>query len=175
MEKFRKNTTDNQVLSVIGIILFWGVIIGVGWLIFGHHNNSSTTNANTGATSQSQALAPIIAACDRLPTDYITQVMSSTITDKQESNVTNGLGTQCWVQGTISNGPDWLLDYTVVPTANNNPTHIDKQSDNTGWWYEYESGRYKGTLIFTTKGTSPADDQIAKDMTNEIAKGLSNQ
>lgn len=175
MKEFLDQIKENKILNVIGVVLFWTVVIGVGWLIFGHHKTSTAPNTGSVTQSQTQSLAPTLAACDRLPMDYVTQVMSSTITDKQESNVSNGPGTQCWVQGTIANGPDWLLDYTIVPTSTNVSTSVTKQSDNTGWWYAYQSGRYQGTLIFTTKGTSPADDQIAHDLTNEIAQGLSSQ
>jgi len=170
INKFKKGGS----LNLIGVILFWAVFIGVGWLIFGHHHSN---NANTSATqqSQTQSVAPTLNACDRLPSDYITNVMSSSVTDKQESNTAQGPGTQCWVQGTIANGPAWILDYTIVPTSTTVSTSVTKQSDSTGWWYAYQSGQYQGTLLFTTKGTSPADDQIAHDLTNALAQGLSNQ
>lgn len=168
MEDFQKKIAKNKALNMLGVVIFWSIVLSLGWLIFGNHGKDSNTNSSAQAAS----LAPTIAACDRLPMNYIAQVMSSTITNKQESSNSDGPGTNCWVQGTIANGPDWLLSYTVVPTASATPTTIDKQSDDTGWWYEYQSGRYKGTLIFTTKGTSPADDQIAHDLTDEIAKSL---
>jgi hypothetical protein len=127
---------------------------------------------NNLKTASTQGLAPTLLACDQLPQNYIDQVMSSTITNKEESNLKDSSGTQCFVEGTIANGPNWVMTYTVEPTAESKTIHVDKQDSSLGVYYSYENGRYKGALTFITQGTSPADEQISNDLTMELARSL---
>lgn len=146
-------------------------ILAIGIFIFWPTSKKAETSSDVPQNNVQQ-LAPVISACEQLPEAYIKEVMSSSITSKEPSQMQNGTGTNCLVEGQISNGPDWILIYNVEPTSSNATIKVTKETGDTGTFFAFENGRYKGSLSYTTRGTSPADEQIGNDLSLEIARSL---